>query len=839
MADKRIKDLTNTATEADLVSGNYFALDGSAGTKKLNSTTLLTKTAQNALASNVVQAFDPTRDEDHKYLAGKDVVAYNGKVYVFKNDHYGAWASGDVVAIEMFSDLITEGSFAIENNRYCSSSAVELSYSNVYDTLMYIPVKAGDILHINVGEIGCRVLVRQPDLTSYDYFAFTTNVERTVTIAPIAGKEAKWLYVPVSKKYRKNCFVEINGKRVFDGAANGSADIKTDILNSALQNLYFVGNDNTYAQKYFFNKFAPGKRYRLNLLTSGADYEDTGSSTSVYKFYARALNADGTDNAELIKVYQGSVVNKVYEFTMPLNCCSVRFGGRIAFGKIVIAIPEEVEAKDYLTESVLRKKVALSMNFENSTVNNGYPAHDGALNRVCSKDIIIWPHANGKYRFVAPGDVQFSAGVFNAQQALFATIDWTSDGTEFSVNSDVNNYGGYAFRISFRRSDNSNISVAEVLQYIDSGLLYIEDLTEENIEYLNHPSASAVASAKKKLIGERPWCKDLPIFAHISDLHGDVARHHNARKIAEAFGVDALVNSGDAVMYMGTAGATFVGDDASEAIPEIFCIGNHEAYPTGDSQLFSKFIQPLVIANGYEKASGTAADDCYYFRDIPAKKIRFVVLNYYNGGVYAGSLGQTQLEWFVNTLAGTPEGYGVVVVIHSPEDKIVCPEELQTFYQKERVVSYQENGFYIGDRPVMNIVDSFISGTAGTESYTDGETAVSISYDFTDLADDVEFICYMCGHRHEDWIGYYDHATNKQLSLGIVTGNAINSMFVNTAWNNQSDLGRNDGRGTPQDAVNIYAIDRDSGVVRVVRVGANVTTSLAKREMLIIPYKDN
>lgn len=48
MATKRIKDLTNTAAESDLVSGNYFALDGSAGTKKLNSTTLLTKTAQNA-----------------------------------------------------------------------------------------------------------------------------------------------------------------------------------------------------------------------------------------------------------------------------------------------------------------------------------------------------------------------------------------------------------------------------------------------------------------------------------------------------------------------------------------------------------------------------------------------------------------------------------------------------------------------------------------------------------------------------------------------------------------------------------------------------------------------
>ena len=32
MATKRIKDIATTATEADLVSGNYFAIDGSAGT---------------------------------------------------------------------------------------------------------------------------------------------------------------------------------------------------------------------------------------------------------------------------------------------------------------------------------------------------------------------------------------------------------------------------------------------------------------------------------------------------------------------------------------------------------------------------------------------------------------------------------------------------------------------------------------------------------------------------------------------------------------------------------------------------------------------------------------
>lgn len=41
---KRIKDLSQGATEADLVSGNYFALDGSTGTKKLGANVLINGT---------------------------------------------------------------------------------------------------------------------------------------------------------------------------------------------------------------------------------------------------------------------------------------------------------------------------------------------------------------------------------------------------------------------------------------------------------------------------------------------------------------------------------------------------------------------------------------------------------------------------------------------------------------------------------------------------------------------------------------------------------------------------------------------------------------------------
>ena len=59
--------------------------------------TLLELTAQNALAGNVVQEFDPTRTSENQYTIGQSCI-YNGKSYTFINNHYGAWSSSDAVS---------------------------------------------------------------------------------------------------------------------------------------------------------------------------------------------------------------------------------------------------------------------------------------------------------------------------------------------------------------------------------------------------------------------------------------------------------------------------------------------------------------------------------------------------------------------------------------------------------------------------------------------------------------------------------------------------------------------------------------------------------------------
>jgi hypothetical protein len=137
----------------------------------------------------------------------------------------------------------------------------------------------------------------------------------------------------------------------------------------------------------------------------------------------------------------------------------------------------------------------------------------------------------------------------------------------------------------------------------------------------------------------------------------------------------------------------------------------------------------------------------------------------------------------------------------------------------------------------MQIIDGFISKSAGTESYTDNGTPVSVSYDFTGVASGVEFIAYIVGHRHEDWIGKYAHSTNLQISLGVTTGNAICSSNYYYGFSNQSDLPRNQGKGTMQDAVNVYGIDRDKGIIKVARIGSDITELMDMRDVMTIAYR--
>ena len=115
--------LTNVATDSDLTADASFELQTATGKKKApanllakqrglettnGNVTSLTTYVQN-VAHSIAPAFDATRTIENPYIAGKDIVTYtDGFLYVFKNDHYGAWNAGDVIKINLKANAFVQ-----------------------------------------------------------------------------------------------------------------------------------------------------------------------------------------------------------------------------------------------------------------------------------------------------------------------------------------------------------------------------------------------------------------------------------------------------------------------------------------------------------------------------------------------------------------------------------------------------------------------------------------------------------------------------------------------------------------------------------------------------------
>lgn len=347
-----------------------------------------------------------------------------------------------------------------------------------------------------------------------------------------------------------------------------------------------------------------------------------------------------------------------------------------------------------------------------------------------------------------------------------------------------------------------------------------------------------------------------PCIGHISDLHGDAQRLENFLTYCDYIGVDSALITGDSVACYTGNGSYFVSDIAKKHTSTIaYILGNHEVQAGGialdDSVLMNRFVNPYIDDNNYRENKTTAANHLYWYQDIkkddnrPKRNLRIIHVCIYMDGTYIGSgnggkYTQAQMQWFVDTLANTPAGWGIVVIMHVAETSLT---EVNG-YGKFNHIPPTTGAYVSAARPIRTIIDKFITGTNGEETLTIGEKNVSsytinLDFSFSDLEEGEErpeFICYCCGHTHKDYIGTVQGAINKQLVLTVVSGDAIfNLLYLSGA--NESDLPRGT-TGVVQDAFNIYIIDRDNGNIKIARIGSNLTKNMSLRDWMIIPYKD-
>ena len=356
----------------------------------------------------------------------------------------------------------------------------------------------------------------------------------------------------------------------------------------------------------------------------------------------------------------------------------------------------------------------------------------------------------------------------------------------------------------------------------------------------------------------------LPMIVHTSDTHGDAERLKNVHDWADYIGADLIVNTGDNPFYLMGDGINFVKEIVFAHKTDFAnCLGNHDTYDTsgGVAGYTQKNIGVFAETYHYYKevvnGEPVVTDTAYYYKDLEEQKLRIIAVNEYDNIVtsnYKARVSQTQIDWFIATLASTPEDYGVIILMHQ------VPHTLKAIVGKTNFNDTTMNKGNVAEdewqcsgidsdymttapltgNPFGKIVDAFISKTTVSGTYNQKNAAITqnetISYnaDFTNVAEGVEFIMYLNGHTHRDFVGYVSDCTHRQLNIDVCSTNPFSQ---SSGFKSPADIYRDDRAN--QDAFNVYTINRTDKTVGIARIGSNLSKDLRDRKVMFVSYADS
>ncbi len=362
----------------------------------------------------------------------------------------------------------------------------------------------------------------------------------------------------------------------------------------------------------------------------------------------------------------------------------------------------------------------------------------------------------------------------------------------------------------------------------------MDDIILRNCEALQY-----VYAMKKNFILENTLSESSSkiLIGHFSDMHSDIKRFNNAIKLFEYLDVAFAVHTGDTVEWNTDSNYKFFNEENKQTkIPLYNCIGNHETFNNSGNNtnefLHNELISPLENIVCENKRG-------YYYVDFSEHKLRLIVLNVYDyDAADAGSnreiftLLQEQCEWLVRTLKESSKlGYGVMIASHDVDVRIPPADNEFGFCQRFEAFPWGAHK-RVSSHPIADIIDAFKHAKEinldFTWDYTEQNVKISDRFDA-----EGEFICYLCGHRHGDYVGYLKPYPD-QLSICMTCSGCFPEGYHNIG-EELSDLPRIPETLT-EDAVNIYTLDRKEKTMTIVRVGACINDELKERRVLKLKY---
>lgn len=305
-------------------------------------------------------------------------------------------------------------------------------------------------------------------------------------------------------------------------------------------------------------------------------------------------------------------------------------------------------------------------------------------------------------------------------------------------------------------------------------------------------------------------------FLHFSDLHGSVENLGRIVEFRNAWSpyIDDAVHTGDAVVcYMDNPNPW---KQVSGAENIINLIGNHDCwkghktwaetavpYDATKEDVYGIFIKPFVSRWNVVQPSGVGDKSspdhcaCYFHKDYPAAKLRFIALD----SIHYDS---AQDSWFASVLDDAArKGYAVIAAQHY----------------------FSQTG--------LRSLDSGFSSGPGIPACTNPDLPqiecmreqAFITLDrFIDAGG--VFVCWMSGHDHEDYIGVIP-GHERQLQI-----------LVDKAGEKDGYMHEDRTRGTVnQDSFNLLTVNRSKDLMTIQRIGCTRGPRMRAKTVFCYDYK--
>ena len=323
------------------------------------------------------------------------------------------------------------------------------------------------------------------------------------------------------------------------------------------------------------------------------------------------------------------------------------------------------------------------------------------------------------------------------------------------------------------------------------------DAMLSKLQQLNRPTRTG-----NRTLGTPPLC-----LIHFSDVHGDEYCLRNIETFRNHYSgyITDVLHTGDSVTTYAGNGMAFW-NNVTGAASYLNAIGNHDTRKNSGNwsstqtaaESLAAYITPYVSNWGVTIGSGV----CYYYKDYAANKIRLIVLDVMHDDA-------TQRSWFATTLAGAKTaGYHVIVAAHCMATTSLTP--LTTPWDDKPVVPWYEEGF-----PDLSS-DNY-------PQWLDGSYTAAVA-DFQNGGGN--FVCWLHGHVH---CAMFAKVTGKnQINIGV--GNAGGQEF---AWTYAQ--ARHQGTRSADD-FNVIAVDVDSSILRIVKVGVDYNRAMMHKDVICYDY---